>query len=40
VQGRAAAFITRLSGSHAGVMGLPVHAVAAMLAQANITMAP
>ncbi len=40
VQGRAAAFITHLSGSHTGVMGLPVHAVSALLAQAKIKIGP
>lgn len=31
IQGRAAAFITHLSGSHSGVMGLPAHETAQLL---------
>ncbi len=31
IQGRAAAFISHLSGSYSGVMGLPVHETAALL---------
>ena len=31
VQGRAAAFITRLSGSYSGIMGLPMHDTAQLL---------
>lgn len=31
IQGRAAAFITHLSGSHSGVMGLPLHETARLL---------
>ena len=31
VQGRAAAFISRISGSHSGIMGLPVHETAQLL---------
>lgn len=31
IQGRAAAFIDRLSGSYSGVMGLPLHETAALL---------
>lgn len=31
IQGRAAAFITHLEGSHSGVMGLPLHEVARLL---------
>ena len=33
IQGRAAAFITHLDGSYSGVMGLPLHAVAELLAR-------
>lgn len=33
IQGRAAAFITHLSGSHSGVMGLPAHETAQLLRQ-------
>lgn len=32
IQGVAEAFVTRLSGSHSGVMGLPLHETAALLA--------
>ena len=32
IQGRAEAFVTRLSGSHSGVMGLPLHETARLLA--------
>lgn len=32
IQGRAEAFVTRLDGSYSGVMGLPVHETAALLA--------
>ena len=35
IQGRAAAFITHLAGSHSGVMGLPLHVLARLLAQAD-----
>jgi len=35
VQGRAAAFITRLDGSYSGVMGLPLAETAALLARAG-----
>ena len=31
IQGRAAAFIRRIDGSHSGVMGLPLHETAAVL---------
>ena len=31
VQGRAAAFITRISGSYPGIMGLPLHETAQLL---------
>ena len=33
IQGRAAAFITRLEGSYSGVMGLPLHELAVLLKQ-------
>ena len=33
IQGRAAAFITRLEGSYSGVMGLPLVETAALLAR-------
>ena len=36
IQGRAAAFITRLEGSYSGVMGLPLAETAALLAKAGI----
>ncbi|MGB6007070.1 Maf family protein [Castellaniella sp.] len=35
IQGRAAAFITHLSGSHSGVMGLPAHETTQLLRQAG-----
>jgi septum formation protein len=35
IQGRAAAFITRLDGSYSGVMGLPLAETAALLAKAG-----
>lgn len=35
IQGRAAAFITRLEGSYSGVMGLPLAETAALLARAG-----
>jgi septum formation protein len=31
IQGRAAAFVARLDGSHSGVMGLPLHETAGLL---------
>src|SRR5688572_4864642 len=31
IQGRAAAYVARLSGSHSGVMGLPMHETARLL---------
>ncbi|CAM5194453.1 dTTP/UTP pyrophosphatase OS=Castellaniella defragrans OX=75697 GN=HNR28_000497 PE=3 SV=1 [Castellaniella defragrans] len=34
IQGRAAAFVTHLSGSHSGVMGLPAHETVQLLRQA------
>jgi septum formation protein len=36
IQGVAQAFITHLSGSYSGVMGLPLHETASLLAQAGI----
>lgn len=36
IQGIAQAFITHLSGSYSGVMGLPLHETASLLAQAGI----
>ncbi len=33
IQGRAAAFVRHLSGSHSGVMGLPLHETSCLLAQ-------
>lgn len=33
IQGRAAMFVSHLSGSHSGVMGLPVHETAGLLAR-------
>ncbi|MGB6242035.1 MAG: Maf family protein [Castellaniella sp.] len=35
IQGRAAAFVTHLSGSHSGVMGLPAHDTMHLLQQAS-----
>lgn len=35
IQGRAAAFITQLSGSHSGVMGLPAHETVQLLLRAR-----
>ncbi|MEP6559113.1 MAG: Maf family protein [Burkholderiales bacterium] len=35
VQGRAAAFITRIEGSYSGIMGLPLHETAALLRTAG-----
>ena len=40
IQGRAAAFISRLEGSYSGVMGLPLHETAALLAAAGCLPAP
>ena len=31
IQGRAAAYVSRLAGSHSGVMGLPMHETACLL---------
>jgi septum formation protein len=36
IQGRAAAFITRIEGSHSGIMGLPLAETAALLARAGV----
>lgn len=36
IQGRAEAFVARLDGSHSGVMGLPVHETAKLLADFGI----
>jgi septum formation protein len=36
IQGRAEAFVTRLSGSYSGVMGLPLHETAALLRRFGI----
>ncbi|HEY4583003.1 MAG TPA: Maf family protein [Lysobacter sp.] len=36
IQGRAEAFVTRLDGSHSGVMGLPVHETAKLLGEFGI----
>ena len=36
IQGRAAAFVTRIEGSYSGVMGLPLAETAELLAQAGI----
>ena len=36
IQGRAEAFVTRLDGSYSGVMGLPVHETAALLAEFGV----
>jgi len=36
IQGRAAAFITRIEGSYSGVMGLPLAETAGLLAKAGI----
>ncbi|WP_133479486.1 Maf family protein [Cognatilysobacter segetis] len=36
IQGRAEAFVTRLDGSYSGVMGLPVHETAKLLAEFGI----
>jgi septum formation protein len=35
IQGRAAAFVTRLEGSYSGVMGLPLAETAALLGEAG-----
>ncbi|MCH6582852.1 MAG: septum formation inhibitor Maf [Proteobacteria bacterium] len=36
LQGRAAAFVSRIEGSYSGVVGLPLYSVAAMLAKVGI----
>jgi septum formation protein len=36
IQGRAAAFISRLEGSYSGVVGLPLAETAALLAHAGV----
>lgn len=36
IQGRAAAFVQRIEGSHSGIMGLPLHETAALLQLAGI----
>jgi septum formation protein len=36
IQGKAAAFISKISGSYTGIMGLPLHETAVLLAQAGI----
>ena len=36
IQGRAAAFVRRLAGSHSGVMGLPLHETAVLLRRFGI----
>ena len=36
IQGRAAAFVTRIEGSYSGVMGLPLYEAASLLATAGI----
>jgi septum formation protein len=36
VQGRAAAFVSRLAGSYTGVVGLPLYEAATLLAQIGI----
>ena len=36
IQGRAAAFIPQLAGSHSGVMGLPLHETAELLARFGV----
>ncbi|MEN9781690.1 MAG: hypothetical protein RL014_2838 [Pseudomonadota bacterium] len=37
IQGRAAAFIERISGSHSGIVGLPLHETAQLLERAGFT---
>jgi septum formation protein len=36
IQGRAAAFVARLDGSHSGVMGLPLHETAQLLRRLGV----
>jgi septum formation protein len=38
IQGRAAAFVSHISGSYSGIMGLPLFETATLLAQAGITL--
>lgn len=40
IQGRAAAFVTRIEGSYSGVMGLPLHETSRLLARFGIAPAP
>ena len=40
IQGRAAGFVAHLSGSHSGVMGLPLHETAELLARAGVVAPP
>lgn len=37
IQGRAAAFVEHISGSHSGIMGLPLHETAQLLRRAGFT---
>jgi septum formation protein len=37
IQGRAAAFVRRIEGSHSGIMGLPLHDTARLLQRAGLT---
>ena len=37
IQGRAAAFVARLDGSYSGVMGLPLHETASLLARFSVS---
>jgi septum formation protein len=36
IQGRAAAFVAHLSGSHSGVMGLPLYETATLLSKFSL----
>jgi len=40
IQGRAAAFVKHLAGSHSGVMGLPLHETAELLRRFGVRSAP
>jgi septum formation protein len=40
IQGRAAAFVRRIEGSHSGIMGLPLHETALLLRRSGIAEAP
>jgi septum formation protein len=40
IQGRAAAFVRRIEGSHSGIMGLPLHETALLLRHSGIAEAP